>query len=107
MRPKHELLIHEIHRYSTDLLNELSSIPCEAWEIPSHCHMWAVKDVVSHMIAVDGFFINSLARSLQGDSLPPEGMPNPGTSTALSMAGGISSRAVSYTHLTLPTKRIV
>ena len=105
MEPEHELLIHEIHSYSNYLLNELSSLPDEAWEIPSHCHMWAVKDVVSHMIAVDGFFINSLARSLQGDSLPPEGMPNPGTSTALSMAGGISSRAIQISETDLKSSK--
>lgn len=105
MNPKHELLIHEMHTYSNHLFNELSSISDEAWERPSHCHMWAVKDVISHMIAVDGFFINSLARSLQGDFLPPEGMPNPGASTAVSMAGGISSRAIQISETDLKNSR--
>ena len=97
----HDLLIQEITTSSNYLLNKLRSISEEEWEMPSHCHMWAVKDVVSHMIAIDGFFINSLTRSLEGNFLPSEGMPNPGTSTALTMSKGISSRAIQISETDL------
>ena len=56
--------------------------------------MWAIKDVVSHMIATTGFFLNSVTRALQGDELPPEGAPNPGVGNAATMGAGIASRAI-------------
>jgi len=103
MSLNHDLLINEISRSSKQLTEKLSHITDNDWEKPSHCHMWAIKDLVSHIIAVDGFFINTLTRSLAGDFLPPEGMPNPGTATAESMSGGISSRAIQISETSLKT----
>ncbi len=54
----------------------------------------ATKDVVSHMIATTGFFLNSVTRAIRGDGLPPEGAPNPGVGSAATMGAGIASRAI-------------
>jgi len=91
---KEPIILNAINRLSEEFINKLETFSSSEWEAPSHCHMWAIKDVVSHMIATTGFFLNSVTRALQGDALPPEGAPNPGVGNAATMGAGIASRAI-------------
>ena len=91
---KEPIILNAINRLSEQFINKLGTLSSSEWEAPSHCHMWATKDVVSHMIATTGFFLNSVTRALQGEELPPEGAPNPGVGSAATMGAGIASRAI-------------
>ena len=91
---KYPLILDAVNRISEQFLNKLATFSTNEWEAPSHCHMWATKDVVSHMIATTGFFLNSVTRAIRGDGLPPEGAPNPGVGSAATMGAGIASRAI-------------
>ncbi len=87
---------------SNTFITGLSNLKSSEWETPSKCHQWAIKDVSSHALAIDGFFLNSLSRAQEGDGNPTEGMPNPGTGNARSMAGGIASRAIQISETGFP-----
>ena len=87
---------------SNKFITGLSDLKSTEWEIPSKCHQWAVKDVSSHTLAIDGFLLNSLSRAIEGDGNPTEGMPNPGTGNARSMADGIASRAIQISETAFP-----
>ena len=86
-----------------EVVQKLQGLSSEEWEAPSRCHMWAIKDVACHMIAVSGFYLNSINRSIDGDGMPPEGMPNPGAATAKDLSGGIASRAIQISETSLKT----
>lgn len=86
-----------------EVVQKLQGLTSEEWEAPSRCHMWAIKDVACHMIAVSGFYLNSINRSIDGDGMPPEGMPNPGAATAKDISGGIASRAIQISETSLKT----
>ena len=90
---------------SSNLLSGLDKLESSQWELPSKCHKWAIKDVVSHMIAIDGFYFNAIMRSLQGDFEPITGMPSPGEIKAKDLSEGIAARAVQLSETTLKTKR--
>ena len=87
---------------SNKFITGLADLKPTEWEIPSKCHQWAVKDVSSHTLAIDGFLLNSLSRAIEGDGNPTEGMPNPGTGNARSMADGIASRAIQISETAFP-----
>ena len=88
---------------TTEVLHKLQGLSSQEWEAPSRCHMWAIKDVACHMIAVSGFYLNSINRSKDGDGMPPEGMPNPGAATAKDLSKGIASRAIQISETSLKT----
>ena len=88
---------------TTEVLHKLQGLSSQEWEAPSRCHMWAIKDVACHMVAVSGFYLNSINRSKDGDGMPPEGMPNPGAATAKDLSKGIASRAIQISETSLKT----
>jgi hypothetical protein len=95
------IIMDSLHRLSQEMVYKLKKLSQNEWESPSRCHMWATKDVVSHMIATSGFLLNSVNRALQGDGLPPEGAPNPGVGSATTMSPGIASRAIQISETEL------
>ena len=95
-------ILNVVKESSSKFIREMSELEPEAWEIPSRCHQWAIKDICSHTLAIDGFFLNSITRSIAGDGNPSEGMPNPGTGNAQSMAPGIASRAIQISETAFP-----
>ena len=95
-------LLDIVAESSNKFITGLSDLKSSEWEIPSKCHQWAIKDVSSHILAIDGFFLNSLSRAIEGDGNPTEGMPNPGTGNARSMADGIASRAIQISETAFP-----
>ena len=101
MSPNTNEILITIEGLSKHLIQGLNKLTDDQWESPSRCHMWAVKDVVSHLVAINGFFLNSMTRALEGDSLPAHGMPNPGTGNAVQMSDGIASRAIQMSETTL------
>jgi uncharacterized protein (TIGR03083 family) len=56
----------------TERLKEfLGALPTEAWELPSACELWQVRDVVAHLTGGAERQIESMARGLRGDASPP------------------------------------
>jgi hypothetical protein len=100
--PNIQTKLELLQKKSKDLQQQLNDLTKEQFELRSKCHKWAIKDIASHFIATDGFFLNSIQRSLSGDFLPVEGQPNPGSANAQSMADGIASRAIQISETTLP-----
>jgi uncharacterized protein (TIGR03086 family) len=49
------------------------SVPASAWSNPSPCEGWSARDVLGHVIAVQGY-VESLARGVE-PTLNPYGMP--------------------------------
>ncbi len=89
-------------KLSDQMLQTFGNLTPEQFEQKSKCHQWAIKDIGSHLIATNGFAINSIQRSFQGDYLPAEGQPNPGSANSQSMAAGIASRAIQISETALP-----
>ena len=97
-------ILYVVERLSKQYLSDVSALSSTDFEQPSKCHMWAVKDVVSHLVSINGFFQNSVVRSLGGDGMPPEGMPNPGTGSAVTMGEGIANRAIQLSETALSNR---
>lgn len=98
-----QLILETVEECSKRFIDDISFLDSSDWEVPSRCHQWAVKDIYSHTLAINGFFLNSISRAMQGDGNPSEGMPNPGTGNARSMAEGIASRAIQISETAFPT----
>jgi len=79
---------------SERLKEYLGSLPTEAWIKPSACDRWEVRDVVAHMAWIAENYTERIHRSLQGDSLIPEGQPDP-NAYAASFAPGNAQTAIS------------
>jgi len=80
---------------SERLKEYLSSLPAEAWNKPSDCDRWEVRDVVAHLAWVAESYTERINQSLQGESSTPEGQPAPGPVSAASFAEGNAQRAIS------------
>jgi len=68
----------------------LSSLPPEAWNKPSACDRWEVRDVVAHLAWVAEGYTERIHQSLT-----PEGQPAAGPVSAASFAEGNAQRAIS------------
>ena len=79
---------------SERLKEYLSSLPAEAWNKPSACDLWEVRDVVAHLAGVAGSYIERIHQSLQEDSSALEGQPAPGPVSASSFSEGNAQRAI-------------
>ena len=97
-----QLILKAVEECSEKFVDGISILGSSDWELPSKCHQWAIKDIYSHTLAINGFFLNSISRSIQGDGNPSEGMPNPGTGNARSMSEGIASRAIQISETAFP-----
>jgi uncharacterized protein (TIGR03083 family) len=60
-----------IQRLAGRLREFLGALPTEAWELPSACDLWQVRDVVAHVTGGAERQIESMARGLRGDASPP------------------------------------
>jgi len=80
---------------SERLKEYLSSLPPEAWNKPSACDLWEVRDVVAHLAWAAEGYTERIHQSFQGDLSPPEGRPNLGPVSAASVAEGNAQRAIS------------
>ena len=75
---------------SERLKEYLSSLPPEAWNKPSACELWEVRDVVAHLAWVAEAYTERIH-----ESLSPKGQPAAGPISAVSFAGGNAQRAIS------------
>ena len=80
---------------SERLKKYLGCLPPEAWNKPSACDRWEVRDVVSHLAWVAEAYIERIHESLQWDSSTPHGQPAPGPVSAASFGEGSAQRAIS------------
>ena len=76
------------------LTNYLDNLASEAWDRPSACDRWLVRDVVAHLAGGAQGYAATVSRGLQGESPPPE-TGRPGASpTAASGSEGIAQGAI-------------
>jgi uncharacterized protein (TIGR03083 family) len=85
-----KLVIAESER----LIAYLHTLPPEAWSQPSACDRWEVRDVVTHLAGQGQFYADMIARSLQGDTSTPAGVPAAGSATAASFSEGAAQRVI-------------
>ncbi len=82
-------------RESERLKEYLSSLPTEAWNKPSACDLWEVRDVVAHLAGTAEAYTERIYKSLQGDSSPPADRPDAGTVNGTSYAKVSAERYIS------------
>jgi len=80
---------------SAQLKAYLRSLPPEAWNQPSACDYWEVRDVVAHLAWMAETYTERIHHSLQEDASIPEGQPPPGPVSAAAWATGNAQRALS------------
>ena len=82
-------------RESARLKDYLSSLPAEAWNKPTACDLWEVRDVVSHLIGGAERQAESMERGRGGDSNPPAGFvpPEPAALSAANAQRDIDRRS--------------
>jgi uncharacterized protein (TIGR03083 family) len=85
-----KMLITESER----LTHYLTTLSPTAWNSPSACARWEVRDVVAHLANQGEFYADAITRSLQGDPSPPGGRPAPGSVNAASDAERIAQRTI-------------
>ncbi len=68
--------VEALQSETQQLTQFLTALPAEAWHHPSACDRWLVADVVSHLSGMGHKFAERLARGLQGDRSPSEGLPH-------------------------------
>ena len=102
MNPKEILSI--VDKISTNTIETLKTFSTSDWDAPSRCHMWANKDIAAHLVGILGFNLNSISMALSQNSLPGEGMPNPGTFHSADIAPAIASRAIQLSETSLKNK---
>ena len=74
----------------------LGSLSPDAWHQSSVCDQWLVADVVSHLAAMGHGFADRLARGLQGDIAPSEGLPQPSEYEEDTHAESRTQRAIAH-----------
>jgi uncharacterized protein (TIGR03083 family) len=72
----------------------LHALPPDAWERPSACTQWQVRDVVAHLAGVAEFYASSVTRGIQGDYSPPPGRPPAGTGSAMAGSESLARRTI-------------
>ena len=102
MNPNEILSI--LDKISTHTIETLKTFSTSDWDAPSRCHMWANKDIAAHLVGILGFNLNSINMALAQNSLPGEGMPNPGTFHSVDIAPAIASRAIQLSETSLKNK---
>jgi uncharacterized protein (TIGR03083 family) len=53
----------------------LDALSADDWQRPSACDLWAIRDVVAHLIWAADFYTDTVSRGRQGDSSLPEDRP--------------------------------
>jgi hypothetical protein len=79
---------------SERLTQYLSTLPPDAWTLPSACERWAVRDVVGHLTWVAEWYVDAVSRAIQEDVSPPAGFPPAGASTGASRNAFIAQSAI-------------
>jgi len=72
----------------------LHSLPPDAWDRPSACTQWQVRDVVAHLVGVAEVYANFIARGIQGDHAPPPGWLPAGRGSAMAGAARTAQHSI-------------
>ena len=80
---------------SDRLKKYLGALPADAWNKPSACEAWQVRDVVAHMTMGGEMFSGNVARGLANDPSPSEGMPPAGSADMAARMAANAERAIS------------
>ena len=83
-----------IREESSRLRLYLAGLAPEAWDQPSACDAWQVRDVVAHLTGGAEFYIEVISLGLKGDSSPQEGRPPAGSVNANTAAEGLVRRGI-------------
>ena len=70
-----------IHTEADSLAQFLATLSADNWQRPSACDLWAIQDVVAHLIWAADFYTDAVSRGLQGDLSHPADRP-PGNAPA-------------------------
>jgi len=89
-----EATVQRVIAESARLIAYLHTLSPEAWSQPSACDRWEVRDVVTHLAGQGQFYADMIARTLQGDTSTPAGLPAAGSATAASFAEGAAQRVI-------------
>jgi uncharacterized protein (TIGR03083 family) len=64
-----------VHTEADSLAQFLETLSADAWQRPSACELWAIRDVVAHLIWAADFYTDTVSRGLQGDISQPADRP--------------------------------
>jgi uncharacterized protein (TIGR03083 family) len=70
-----------VHTEADSLTQFLETLSADDWQRPSACDLWAIRDVVAHLIWVADFYTDTVSRGIQGDISQPADRP-PGDAPA-------------------------
>jgi len=77
-------LVPVFHAEAERLAQYLDTLLPEAWTQPSPCVGWEVRDVVGHLTFIAEFYVDVIARGVQGDTaLLPDRPPGDGPELAV------------------------
>jgi uncharacterized protein (TIGR03083 family) len=71
-----------VHTEADSLAQFLATLSADGWQRPSACDLWAIRDVVAHLIWAADFYTDAVSRGIQGDISHPADRP-PGNAPAL------------------------
>jgi uncharacterized protein (TIGR03083 family) len=63
--------LRAIRELSDLLVNEVRQLSAEAWEGPTNCPPWRVRDLVTHVVSSGEGFVDNISRGLAGSDDPP------------------------------------
>ena len=64
-----------VHTEADSLAQFLETLSADDWQRPSACDLWAIRDVVAHLIWVADFYTDTVSRGMQGDISQPADRP--------------------------------
>jgi uncharacterized protein (TIGR03083 family) len=64
-----------VHTEIDGLAQFLATLSADDWQRPSACDLWAIRDVVAHLIWVADFYTDTVSRGIQGDISQPVDRP--------------------------------
>lgn len=71
-----------VHTEADGLAQFLATLSADDWQRPSACDLWAIRDVVAHLIWAADFYTDAVSRGIHGDLSHPADRP-PGNAPAL------------------------
>jgi uncharacterized protein (TIGR03083 family) len=66
--------IDSIRELSADLVNTLLALSPEAWDGPTNCAPWRVRDLAAHIVSSGEGFVDSIRQGLAGSAEPAIGI---------------------------------
>jgi uncharacterized protein (TIGR03083 family) len=64
-----------VHTEADGLARFLDTLSADDWGRPSACDLWAIRDVVAHLIWAADFYTDTVSRGRQGDNSLPADRP--------------------------------